>query len=308
MEHWRSFASIVEHSSLNQASRNLNLSQPALSRQIMKLEETLGVALFTRKGKRLELTRAGEICYEHAKQLHAMDVKLMRQLQQFKVENKHVALTVGASLTTLQSTLPQLLAAFLDEHPHTDIKVLTGKTHEIVTMVKEKKVDIGLIASTINVSGIQCEPLFDDHLCLVLPPDHDYVHQAELTINHLEGLSMILFSRGTWYRILTDELFQQYSIHPDIKMEIDSFEAIIRLVPSCYSATLLPQSYVRSLLAENNGLVVRNLPELLQTKRTTSLIYAKEAYNQEAVHPFINKAKAFYENQTQSTKGSRKKG
>ncbi|WP_442603367.1 LysR family transcriptional regulator [Paenibacillus sp. KN14-4R] len=307
MERWRSFASIVEHSSLNQASRNLNLSQPALSRQIMKLEETLGVELFTRRGKRLELTRAGEICYEHAKELHAMQVKLMRQLQQFKEEDKHVTLTVGASLTTLQSTLPQLLASYLDARPQTDIKALTGKTHEVVTMVKEKKVDIGLIASSINATGIVCEPLFDDHLCLVLPPGHSYVHQPDLTIKHLDGLSMILFSRGTWYRVLTDELFQQYGIHPDIKMEIDSFEAIIRLVPSCYTATLLPQSYVRSLLAENNGLVVRHLPELLQTKRTTSLIYTKEAYDQKAVHPFIQYAKTFYETQSQSMKPAKKK-
>lgn len=60
------FAAVVEHSSLNRASRQLNLSQPALSRKISKLEERLGVALFHRFGKRLELTEVGRLTYTYA--------------------------------------------------------------------------------------------------------------------------------------------------------------------------------------------------------------------------------------------------
>ena len=61
----------------------------------------------------------------------------------------------------------------------------------------------------------------------------------------LNELPMILFSKGTWYRILMDELFNRFSIFPNVQMEIDSFEAIIRLVSTCKTATLLPKSYLR---------------------------------------------------------------
>ncbi|TCZ75827.1 LysR family transcriptional regulator [Paenibacillus albiflavus] len=299
MEHWYSFARIVELSSLNKASRVLNISQPALSRQIMKLEEELEVKLFTRKGKRLELTRAGEICYEHAlKFIHLQD-QLMRNLKQFKGSDKNISFTIGASLTTLQSTLPDLLSAHLNRFPMIDVKASTGKTHEIVTMVKDRKVDIGLVASSIEVNGLICDPLFDDHLCLILPIGHPYANQLTITIDHLKSLPLILFSRGTWYRVLTDEWFQQYDIYPNIKMEIDSFEAIIRLVVSCNAATLLPQSYVRAHLEENNELVICHFPELEAMKRTTSLIFPRDAMDNETVQSFVHTAKTYYSYQNE---------
>jgi LysR family transcriptional regulator, transcriptional activator of the cysJI operon len=294
MDHWYSFAKIVEFSSLNKASRILNISQPALSRQIKRLEEDLGVKLFTRRGKRLVLTRAGELCYEHALELEAMNKRLVRSLDPYRGDNQSVTLTIGASLTTLQSTLPELLAAYLEAHPATDIKALTGKTHEIVSLVKEKKIDIGVIASSSEGTGYICEPLFDDHLCLILPIDHAYVDKPDVKLDDLDGQSFILFSRGTWYRILTDELFQRHGIHPDVKMEIDSFEAIIRLVSSCKAVALLPQSYVHAHLAENNKIIVRNLPELHETKRTTSLIFPKGGLDNETVHSFIEKARHYF--------------
>lgn len=292
-DQWNSFAKIVELSSLNKASRILNISQPALSRQMMKLEEELGLKLFSRKGKRLELTRAGEICYEHAVELGHMHDKLMQVLEPYRRSNL-ISFTIGASLTTLQSTLPDLLSVYMDRHPMVDVKALTGKTHEVVTMVKERKVDIGLVASSIKEGAdIICEPLFDDHLCLILPIGHPYIEKSVLTINDLEGLPLILFSRGTWYRVLTDELFQKYGIYPNVKMEIDSFEAIIRLVSSCRIATLLPLSYVRADYREDE-LIVRHLKELVDTKRTTSLIFTKDVRNHEAVRSFVQTAKSSF--------------
>ncbi|MBP1962504.1 LysR family transcriptional regulator [Paenibacillus aceris] len=284
------FAVVVEQVSLNKASQLLNISQPALSRKIMKLEEELGVELFMRKGKRLELTKAGQICYDHALELRHLERKFKQTLQMYKAAGTHTSITIGASLTTLQATLPDLITDYLQVYPLTEIKLLTGKTHEIVTMVKENKVDIGIVASQINASSLHCEPLFDDHLCLVLPLGHPFIDRAEITMNDLNDLPMILFSKGTWYRILMDELFHRYTILPNVQMEIDSFEAIIRLVSTCKTATLLPKSYLREDLIQNNELILRYLDELEQTKRTTSLIYSDQATDSPESVKFIEQA------------------
>jgi DNA-binding transcriptional LysR family regulator len=294
MELMHIFAIVVEQASLNKASLVLNLSQPALSRKIMRLEEELGVELFTRKGKRLELTRVGQLCYEHALELRHLERKFQLTIQEYKSSGKQSTITIGASLTTLQATLPDLITFYLKEHPMTEIKALTGKTHEVVSMVKEKKVDIGLVASKINASGLICEPLFDDHLCLVLPLGHSYIDRPTLTISDLNEQPMILFSKGTWYRILMDELFHRFSIFPDVQMEIDSFEAIIRLVSTCKTATLLPQSYLRPDLIQNSELILRNIPELEQTTRTTSLLYPDEASTNPSAIQFIQKARQYF--------------
>jgi DNA-binding transcriptional LysR family regulator len=288
------FAVVVEQRSLNKASALLNLSQPALSRKMMKLEEELGTQLFERRGKRLALTRAGELCYEYALELRSLERKFQQTLREFVKAGSPATLTIGASLTTLQATLPELITAYTARYPATDLKALTGKTHEIVLMVKERKVDLGVVASSIQTQGLTCVPLFDDHLCLVLPHGHPYLDRKELAVSDLNDLSMILFSKGTWYRVLTDELFHRYAIFPDVKMEIDSFEAIIRLVATCRSATLLPKSYLRDPLIGQNELIVRDIPELRQTTRTTSLIYGDDGTLSDAGREFVEEAMRQY--------------
>lgn len=287
------FAAVVEHKSLNKAAQTLNLSQPALSRKVAHLEEALGVALFERKGKKLELTRIGRICYEYAAEMRELERKLLQTIQAHKSAGKS-SITIGASLTTLQSTLPDLIALYTNDYPETDIKAITGKTHEIVSLVKEKKVDLGLVASKIDHPDLNCVPLFDDHLCLVLPRTHKWADKPAIAINELHELPMILFSKGTWYRILMDELFHRYSVSPDVKMEIDSFEAIVRLVPTCNVATLLPKSYLREAVLANNDLVLRNIPELQQTTRTTSLVFGDPASLNVSTRQWIRKAKEHY--------------
>lgn len=287
------FATIVEHKSLNKAAQSLNISQPALSRKIGQLEEELGVLLFERKGKRLELTRIGHICYETALDMRRLEEKLLHTIAEYHAPGKS-SIKIGASLTTLQSTLPDLIGLYTKDYPDTDIKALTGKTHEIVSMVKDKKVDLGLVASRIDHTELNCVPLFDDHLCLVLPSGHPWSSREKIEIGDLQQLPMIFFSKGTWYRILMDELFLRYSVSPDVKMEIDSFEAIIRLVSTCNAATLLPKSYLRQTLIDNSGLLLKDVTELRETVRTTSLIFGKTSALNASTLLWIEKAKRHY--------------
>jgi DNA-binding transcriptional LysR family regulator len=287
------FAAVVEYGSLNRASRILNISQPALSRKIAKLEEELNVTLFERKGKKLVLTGAGQMTCDYAVELRRIKKQFQQQLSQFKTEQR-TKITIGASLTTLQSTLPDLITLYNREIGLADINAVTGKTHEIVSLVQEKKVDLGLVASAIKKPGLLCIPLFDDHLSLVLPRSHSSASKLPVHIEQLQKLPMILFSKGTWYRILMDELFNRYGIFPEIKMEIDSFEAIIRLVHTCNAATLLPTSYLRQNLLDDNELAMLQIHELKQTTRTTSLIYRDSEPLHPSVKQWIEKAELFF--------------
>ncbi len=267
-----SFAAVVELHSMNKASEALNLSQPALSRKIASLEEQLGVKLFYRKGKRLELTRIGQLTYEHAVRMRDQHREFLGMLADYKSPRKPL-LTIGASLTTLQSTLPDLLAFLNKRSGSIDIKVATGKTHEIVELVRARKVDVGVVAQAVTEPGVASVPLFEDRLTLIAPSQHPFAAARCAELQDLNGLPMILFSEGTLYRRLTDELFTRSGIVPDVRMEIDSFEAIIRLASTCGFATLLPKSYLSGSILANNGLADIKIAELEQTRRVTSLIY-----------------------------------
>lgn len=289
------FAIVVEQESLNKASRVLNLSQPALSRKMMHLEDEMGVALFERKGKRLELTRAGRICYEYAVRMRKLSEEFKQSLVPFTADAMPKSITVGASLTTLQSTLPEIIQLFTKDYPDTDINAHTGKTHEIVELVRQKRVDFGLIASIIDHPDLDCHPLFEDHLRLVVPAGHPLLDKDPISMKDLHHLPMILFSKGTWYRVLMDELFGRYAAYPSVKMEIDSFEAILRLSSTLGYATLLPASYLDRRLTESTGMTAIQLPELQSAKRTTCLILSGDSGTQPAIRSFIAKAKDFFQ-------------
>lgn len=268
------FTTVVEQSSLNKASKLLNLSQPALSRKIAKLEEEWDVSLFLRKGKRLELTQVGQEAYVYALAQLKRHQKFLQSVSRFKGTERRLV-TIGASLTTIQTTLPPLVTALMDKYPDIEMKLITGKTHEIVASVRERKVDVGIIASSIQETGLICIPLFDDHLELVVAKSHELARQSLAEMDALRGQPMIVFSKGTWYRRLIDELFGRYGVVPDIRMEIDSFEAIVRLLPTCKTAALLPKSYLRRQLLKDNELVTVPMKELAQTRRETCLIYGE---------------------------------
>lgn len=290
MEDLLVFTTVVEQSSLNKASKLLNLSQPALSRKIAKLEEEWGVALFERKGKRLELTRVGQEAYIYAMEQRQRHQHFLQSVSRFKTAERRV-ITLGASLTTIQTTLPPLVTALMNKSPDIEVKLVTGKTHEIVSYVRDKRVDLGVVASSISEQGLKCIPLFQDHLELVVPRNHALAGEKPAAMEDMKGLPMIIFSKGTWYRKLIDDLFGRYGIIPDVRMEIDSFEAIVRLLPTCRAAALLPQSYLRPQLLKDNELVALPMKELEQTRRETCLIYGKSSELTQETKEWINDIK-----------------
>src|SRR5690606_18132626 len=97
-----------------------------------------------------------------------------------------------------------------------------------------------------------------------------------------------------WYRALTDEWFERHGIEPSVKMEIDSFEAILRLLDGCRAATLLPKSYLRPVLLEDNELVRLELDELSRTVRTTSLIHPDGPGLKDAAARFVELDRRHY--------------
>lgn len=287
------FAIVVEQSSLNKASKLLNLSQPALSRKISKLENDLGVNLFHRRGKRLELTSIGHLTYTFALEQRKLQQQFLRTLSQHKDGNQ-ISVTLGASLTTIQTTLPPLINTFMEKYPTAEIKLVTGRTHEIVSALREKKIDVGIVASSIHERGLNCIPLFEDHLELVLPRQHPLAEASAIHMKDLHETPMIIFSSGTWYRKLMDDLFENTGIMPDIRMEIDSFEAIVRLLPTCKAVTLLPKSYLHQQLIDDNDLKVIHIPDLKETRRTTSLIYGEYTELSRAARQWIEETESLF--------------
>jgi LysR family transcriptional regulator, transcriptional activator of the cysJI operon len=162
------FRTVAEHLNFRKAAEHLFLTQPAITLQVKALEDDLGIRLFDRASNRVSLTPQGALLLDYAKKI----ATLVSQAEQELGENGKVSgeLSLGVSTTIAQYLLPRLLRAFLDENPRVQFSLHSGNTSEIVQLLLENKLAIGLIEGPARDRGIRTEPFMEDELVLITPP------------------------------------------------------------------------------------------------------------------------------------------
>src|SRR5260370_3168812 len=162
------FRAVTEHLNLRKAGDTLFLTQPAIALQLKALEDDVGLRLFDRAANRVSLTPQGALLLDYAKKI----ATLVSQAEQELGEDGKVSgeLFLGVSTTIAQYLLPRLLRAFLDENPRVQFSLHSGNTSEIVQLLLENKLAIGLIEGPARDRGIRTEPFMQDELVLIEPP------------------------------------------------------------------------------------------------------------------------------------------
>ena len=168
------FRTVAEHLNFRKAAEHLFLTQPAVTLQVKALEEDLGIRLFDRAANRISLTPQGSLLLEYAKKIAALVSQAEQELGggDGKVSGE---LSLGVSTTIAQYLFPRLLQAFLDENPRVKFSLHSGNTGEIVQLLLESKLAIGLIEGPARDHGIRTEPFMPDELVLITPPAFESV-------------------------------------------------------------------------------------------------------------------------------------
>ncbi len=165
----KAFRTVAEHLNFRKAAEQLFLTQPAITLQVKALEEDLGIRLFDRAANRVSLTPQGSLLLDYAKKIATLVSQAEQELggADGKLSGE---LSMGASTTIAQYLLPRLLRAFLDENPHVQLSIRTGNTDEIVQLLLDDKLAIGLVEGPARDRGIRAEPFMQDELVLITPP------------------------------------------------------------------------------------------------------------------------------------------
>lgn len=219
------FRAVAEHLSFRKASERLFLTQPAVTLQIKALENDLGTRLFDRTGGHISLTLQGTILLNYANRIATLVCDAERELGSGdgKVSGE---LSLGVSTTIAQYVLPRLLGAFLNEHSRVQFSLHSGNTAEIVQLLLDGKVSIGLIEGPARDRSVRVEPFMKDELVLIEPKDFLHRHMSRS-----EFLSSVLLMReqGSGSRRVVETAletagFKLKSFHK--VMDLDSTEAI----------------------------------------------------------------------------------
>ena len=228
LEHFRLkvFRAVAEHLNFRKAAEHLFLTQPAVTLQIKALENDLGVRLFDRSANRVSLTAKGLLLLRYANKIATLASEAEQELgtEDGKFSGK---LSLGVSTTIAQYVLPRLIGAFLSEHPRVQLSLHSGNTDQIVELLLNSKVSIGLIEGPARERGVHTEPFMEDELVLITSPDFEFDH---LSTQQLLTSNLLMREQGSGSRrvveiALVEKAALKLKAFKSV-MNLDSTEAI----------------------------------------------------------------------------------
>lgn len=259
----RSLAALAATGSVTAAAARRHLSQPALTRQLQRLAQSVGVPLLERRGRGVVLTEAGEALVGMARRQAADWEATAARLQGAAIP----PLRLGCGATLALSLLPRALARIRRQAPDLPLRIAAGDSATTAARVLSGEIDAGLVTTMASHPQLAAEPLAADAVLAVSPPEWPPVR----TLKELAEGALCLYSRGTGFRSMVDELLASYGLFPTPVTEMDSMEALRELVAAGLGRSLLPRSVVAPALAAGR-LQGEALPELAERRRTITLL------------------------------------
>ena len=230
---------IADSGSFTAAGEKLHVSQSAISRQILLLEEQLGEAVFHRIGRRIRITPAGEALLQ-------LSNRVFRDLQDTvsaisdKQETLRGTLRLVGGMTVCMYVFPALLAEVRRVHPQLDLKITVGSTDRSIAMLRSGSGDLGLLTLPIEATDLVSMPVLREELLLVTYPTHPLAKRRQIAPADLNRQPFILFETGSITRRLVNEFFTREGIDAEIVMETENVEIIKAMVRTGLGISIIP--------------------------------------------------------------------
>ena len=239
------FNSVAEYESFKKASEVLHISQPALSIQIKKLEEQIGLKLFNKIGNKICLSENGLMLYEYTKKI----MSIVNELEYNISTTKNFiggTINIGGSNTPGTYILPELIGLFKKSYPNTKINLNIANTSEIAHSINNGTLDFAINGGNLDYSSyIYSEKLIEEKLVLVASPLHPLAEKTKVTAEELTTAEFVVHKTDsqlyTYYKMFVEDI----GIPEKISMYLGNIDAIKRAVCSNLGIALIPYSAVR---------------------------------------------------------------
>lgn len=249
LRHLRYFIAAAEEGNLTRAAEKLFMAQPPLTRQIKQLEEELGVALFIRKPRGLELTPGGEYFLEQARQIQDK-VKATVEDTRRIAEHRKTVFSIGFVPSVFYGQLPKMIRR-LRQNKNLEILLYELKTREQVEALKVGKIDIGFGRINIEDPDVEQQLLFAEPLIAAVPEGH-VLGRHPLSMQALSAWPLVAFPSGPGpnFSDITQALFHSRGLKINVSQQVNDLQTALSLVASDMGFTLVPEQ-VRKLHRED---------------------------------------------------------
>lgn len=247
---------IVDNGGFTAAAKALHLSQPALSQSVSALEAELGVALFERLGRTIQLTSAGESMLAPARQvIHDLELARAAVDEAASLQRGHLDLVCLPTMAV--HLVAPLIGEFRRRHPGVEVRVTQPDGSDaLLRELRSGASEVGFTELPIRGPALESFEIGRHDYVAVLPPDSAGA-ESKVTMRRLADLPLITMPVGTSSRRLLDEAFSSAELVPTIAVETDHRETIIPLVLAGAGAAVLPQPFAAD--AEARGAVIRRI-------------------------------------------------
>lgn len=257
LRHLRYFVMVAEELHFGRAAARLQMTQQPLSQQIYQLEAELGVSLFHRTKRRIQLTDAGKVFLKEAHQLLLQAEQSIEKARQ-AARGEVGRLSIGFSGFATYSVLPKVLQTFQKRFPQVELNLEEMTTSVQIQALLKKQIDLGLMIPPVNDKSLLIELLLQEPLVVVLPETHLLAKESELALSALADEPFILVPRhlepGYYDQCIS--LFQQAGFSPKVVQKASQKQTILGLVSAGMGVSLAPAS-IRNIC--RMGVVYTNL-------------------------------------------------
>jgi LysR family nitrogen assimilation transcriptional regulator len=247
LRHLEFFIEIVQHGGFNRASAHLNIAQSALSRQIQQLEHDLGVTLFTRSRRGVQLTPAGMLMAERASPI-LRQFREVREEVMAQSDTPRGELALGVPPSLAKALGVPLIRQFNQTYPGVFLNVWIGTSVELRERLLAGKIDLAVYGIREPETVLEAQLLFRDPVYVIGPPGHQFESTAGVDLPMVAKLPLLMTSRPNSMRQLVEHAAARFNIKLNVLMDVNSIPLAIDLVKAGLGFSILPFTGISELL------------------------------------------------------------
>lgn len=279
----RYFQVLAKKQHYTDTSDYFSISQPSLSHAISELEKEIGIKLFQKKGRNVELTKEGEQYLSYVNQA----LSSLSEGEQFikeltSISHGHIGLAYVYSLS--MNFIPHLVKSFIDKPKYQNISFsfYEDLTNTIIEGLRSKKYDIAICSHIVDVADIHFECLTKHELVFIISNEHPLSKKKKIDMKDIIGEPLISYTKRSGMRTLLDAMFVDAGLEPNIVCEVESENSMIGLASINYGIGIMP----RVPVPENGNVTLIPLPKNYQRRE----IYVATVKNR----PLLPATQKFY--------------
>lgn len=282
LHHLRLFTAVVDHGGFTRAAKQLNLSQPAISKSLTELERQLHVRLIDRSGRSVRLTDAGQALHTRARELFGVEKLAERELREIR-GLKRGRLRIAASTTIATYMLPSVLGRFHRRRPSVRLSATSANTRAVARLLLESRVDVALVEGPVTHERIELVPWKEDELVVIAPHDHPLLAAKTVAPADLERWEFLVRERGSGTREVSERALAAHGVRLRRTIRVGGTESIkqgvvaglgLAIVSRAAAADQLSLGRIAILPVE--GLVIRRTLTRLKLRGRGSTPAARE--------------------------------